>query len=187
MLRIKQFFLAIFMTSAVIPAWGMYLSSIIAEKALSMKSTNGLMAFQAQDDNDARRVLQSAFGRIPAAYLEVLEKKAPGEILLWKENDRIEGALILEKRSPVEIYINYLGVHQDSQEKGIGTKMLHALEKEHALACPQSACFITLHSYTKALGFYKKLGFNCGYSEKCTKKVPAIKDQLYKPSSGKLV
>lgn len=182
MKTIKHITLAIFMTFAALPAWGMYLSSVIAENPFTIKPKNSLMPFEEKNGLipfekkyafESIRVFRNSFGVIPSLYFSVVEKKEPGEVRLWKENNRIEGALILQERSPVETYIHYLAVDNNTQHQGVGTKMLNALEKERASTCPQSTCIITLHSYARALQFYEKKGFTCGHNNKCTKKIPS--------------
>lgn len=195
MKNIKINILAILITFAVIPAWGMDYCSRFANlavpllpvmatayifsahsKNLNVKPDGVFIPSEEKDKKEIKRIFINTFGFVPPSYHEIKDGGLKGRI--WKHEDRIQGALLFSKKSPTKIYVERLAVDTNNQHHGIGTKMMNALENEFAATCPQSSCTITLHSYEKAITFYEKLGFTCGDLGKCEKVVSSTMKNL---------
>jgi ribosomal protein S18 acetylase RimI-like enzyme len=172
---LKINFLAVLMAFAAMPAWGMYLSSVIAEKVplvaksymFTAKPENGFIPFKETYDYEVRRVFRNSFGFVPALYSELPRFS---EIYVWKQNNRVEGVLMFKKLHSTLTQVEYIGVDQNTQRSGVGTRMLNALEKKLAATCPSSSyCAIKLHPSSTAVGFYEKNGFQCDKNRSCFK------------------
>jgi ribosomal protein S18 acetylase RimI-like enzyme len=174
----KKLLLSLFALGHIVamPAWGMdYVNAVanmvtpllpIAATAYIFRQKNGLMPFKEEYDTAVRNVFNKSFNFVPHIYDKDPRTR---EVKVWKENNHIRGALIFEKKSPIEATLHYIGVHPDAQGAYVGTQIVKAFEAELAATCPSSSCAITLHSYTKTLGFYKKNGYTCGDRNTCRK------------------
>jgi|GEM_PF-5885430 GNAT superfamily N-acetyltransferase len=196
MKTIQSTIFAILMISAVMPAWGMDYVSALTNLTASLlplaapifmfnqrpqQPIQGeLVPFEAKHDKEVRTIFWKCFERIPDAYYDYhhpasIDKQI--QVRMWKERDHIKGVFILEKMSPTKHHIDYFAVDPQVQRTGVGTKMLHALEKE---LTTQSSGTLALRSSPIALEFYENNGFKCDQYRYCTKEFASTMHELKK-------
>lgn len=76
--------------------------------------------------------------------------------IMARENDAVIGVGRLQFNPGSEAQIRYMAVSPEHERRGVGKRIIHALEQE---AIEKGAGYIFLHARERAVGFYERLGY----------------------------
>ena len=103
------------------------------------------------------RMLRAPWGEPEGSEQDALEGDSFHLIAVNRQH-RIIGCARLQANSPEEAQLRYMAVADDYQRRGIGRKLLAAMENR---ARQNGASRLVLDAREGARGFYERLGYRC--------------------------